>query len=84
MKSKKILIIEDPAVKSSKVMSSAVNSLCEELDSHGFMISRAASYAEAMPLIMTDMDIDTILMAMDVHLDEEQDQTEKTLLANIV
>ena len=70
MKERKILIVEDNTVKSSRVMCAAINALCKKLAAKEYAITRAASYSEALPLAATDMDIDAILMAIDT---EDQD-----------
>lgn len=66
MNRKKIMIVEDPAVSSSEVMSYALDNLCNYLKEDDCTIVRTASYTEAMPLASTDMDICAILMAVDL------------------
>ena len=66
MKTRKTLIIEDPTVNASEVMTSAISSLCGIISGDDFTVIRAASYQEALPLAATDMDIDVILLAVDL------------------
>ena len=82
MKERKILIVEDNTVKSSRVMCGAINALCKKLAAKEYAITRAASYSEALPLAATDMDIDAILMAIDTE-DQDLRKDEKKLLQTI-
>lgn len=67
--SRKILIVEDHSVRASGVMRSAVGALCDHLRERGFRIRRVETYAEALPLAATDMDLDAILMAAELTPD---------------
>ncbi|MBR7121102.1 MAG: arginine decarboxylase [Lentisphaeria bacterium] len=64
-------------------MSSAINTLCRTLGKSEYFILRAASYAEAMPLVETDMDIDAILLAADPD-DDKRPVAEMEILLNSI
>ena len=77
--SRKVLLVEDSSVAASEVMRGAVARLCEQLELRNFRVSRAASYAEAVPLAATDMDVDAILLAVDLRPEANCDAPEKLL-----
>jgi len=83
MDNRKILIIEDSTVTGSDIMSAALDNLAHELTINDYRISRAGSYAEAMPPAETDMDIDAILMAVDLS-PASRNSTDMTELLNII
>ncbi len=67
IKNRKLLIVEDHSVNNSPVMKKAIDQLCIHLEKSNYVITRTESYAEALPLSSTDMDIDAILMAQKVN-----------------
>ena len=65
IKSRKLLIVEDKSVNNSPVIKKAIDQLCCHLEN--YTIVRTESYAEALPLSNTDMDLDAILLAQKLN-----------------
>ena len=83
MEKHKVLIIEDQNIRHSNVMNSAINMLCKILKQQEFIISRASSYGEALPILSTDMDIDAILLAIDLDQQLQDDLPMEKMLETI-
>lgn len=66
---RQILIIEDTAVDNSQVMHSAIDAVAAELETREISVIQAASYAEAVPLVNNNMDLDAVLIATDMNLE---------------
>ncbi len=66
---RKILLIEDEIIIKSDVMNKIINELEKSLWDFGILTVRASSYAEAMVLAETDMDIDFFGATSDVMVD---------------
>ena len=59
----RILIVEDNFVRHSEVMRMQLNRLESALKSRHIAVMRAYSYKDAMPLVVNDMDLDSVLLA---------------------
>ena len=83
IKYRKLLIVEDSSVNNSPVMKKAIDQLCIHLEKSNYFITRTDSYTEALPLSSTDMDIDAILLAQNLHEPANIDNQLRMLLKSL-
>ena len=79
----KAVIIEDPSVSASRMISGALDELSEELVQKEISSVRVPSYREALPVIYNDMDVDAFLLSTDMMLDQNSENEAFDLLKTI-
>ncbi len=79
----RILIVEDNFVRHSEVMRMQLNRLESALKSRHIAVMRAYSYKDAMPLVVNDMDLDSVLLASDLDSDRTNEPQTLKLLTKL-
>ncbi|MDD4816497.1 MAG: arginine decarboxylase [Victivallaceae bacterium] len=83
LNTRQVLIVEDNTVLHSSTMSRAVDRLADALEERDIVVLNAASYCEAEPLAMTNMDIDCFLISSDMMLEVKEESKAIALLRRI-
>ena len=71
LNTRQVLIVEDNTVLHSSTMGRAIDRLADALEERDIAVLSAASYCEAEPLVMTNMDIDCFLISSDMMLEAD-------------
>ncbi len=83
LNTRQVLIVEDNTVLHSSTMGRAIDRLADALEERDIAVLSAASYCEAEPLVMTNMDIDCFLISSDMMLEVREESKAVALLRKI-
>ena len=83
LNTRQVLIVEDNTVLHSSTMGRAIDRLADALEERDIAVLNAASYCEAEPLVMTNMDIDCFLISSDMMLEVREESKAVALLRKI-
>ena len=79
----RVLIVEDNFVHRSEVMRSNLNRLEAALKRRNVFVRRSYSYADALPLAATDMDLDCFMISSDIDSESDHDSGAMELMRQL-